>query len=71
MTGRRLYELVCDGWGSLPTWDRTGPVSNGEGYGLARNNMTGAGTLPAWPFLSAAERTAWSRAAARIKGVKR
>ena len=58
MTGRRLYDLLCDGWIEQTNWSRE------------HGNLLPAQLL-AWPFLTAAERSALNKAAARIKGIKR
>lgn len=61
MTGRRLYELICDGWGGHQLWQRTSDYNR---LGLPAD-------LPAWPFLSYAEKRTFNLAAARLKGVRR
>ena len=60
MTGRRLYELFCDGWAAQYEWERT-----------SSSRLDLPNNLPAWPFLSYAEKRTFNLAAARLKGVKR
>lgn len=59
MTGRRLYDLLCDEWSKRGVYDRD------------RGKVMRCQEPVAWPFLSHAERTTFSRIAARIKGVRR
>lgn len=54
MTGRRLYDLVCDGWALSGSYTR----------GSEFNTLLPKAPL-AWPFLSDQERRAFSHAAAR------
>lgn len=60
MTGRRLYDLICDGWHAQGGWGRT------RDY-----NVLLPPTPVAWPFLSGYEQKALSQAAARISKVRR
>lgn len=63
MTGRRLYDLVCDGWASTGEYWRS-PERGTNVLGLPAKP-------PAWPFLSDAEKRTFNSAAARLKGVRR
>jgi hypothetical protein len=54
MTGRRLYELVCDAHGDLPLWLR----------GRAEDQLPSS--LKAWAHLTDAERRMFNGAARRI-----
>ena len=61
VTGRRLYELFCDGWANQSKWNRE---HSSNRLGLPESPV-------AWPFLSYCEKNTFNRAAARLKGVRR
>lgn len=63
MTGRRLYELLCDAHEESGDYWRA-PERDDNLLDLPVN-------LPAWPFLSSVEKRKFTRVALRLKGVKR
>lgn len=60
MTGRRLYDLLCDAHAARDLWYRR----NANMLGLKEE-------LVAWPHLSVGERRMFNQAAARLRGVRR
>jgi hypothetical protein len=62
MTGRRLYELLCDAHAARgSSYDRTNSY----------NRLGLADELVAWPFLARGEKQMLNQVAARLSGVKR
>lgn len=59
MTGRRLYDLMCDEWAKETQWAR-------EKAEFFPQNPPFA-----WAFLKHADRATFNRVAARIKSTKR
>lgn len=64
MTGRRLYELLCDAHAERDAYYRNPDRFQGNRLGLVEE-------LPAWPFLAQGERRMFNQIAARLKGVRR
>ena len=63
MTGRRLYELFCDGWASTGEYWRA-PERDSNLLKIPRDPV-------AWPFLSGPEKRAFNHAASRLKADRR
>lgn len=66
MTGRRLYELVCDA-----RYDNFYPRYEGGVASLTTDEVGDDQTPPAWAYLKRSERKTWNAVAVRLKGVKR
>lgn len=64
MTGKRLYELLCDEWGKRSYWDRK-HLPDGKDWCLADDH------LPAWAFLRPYEKRTFNAVAERITRTRR